>query len=136
MGEKGARIGAVAAQAGVNVQTLRYYERRGLLPPPARTASGYRHYSPDTAQIVRFIKRAQDLGFTLTEIQELLRLRTASASKRERVLKLATAKIATIDEKILRLRAVRGSLAKLVESCACRDSALKCSILESLGGET
>jgi DNA-binding transcriptional MerR regulator len=65
-------IGQVAAAAAVNVQTLRYYERVGLLPRPARRASGYRTYTRDTVQRVRFIKRAQELGFTLGEIADLL----------------------------------------------------------------
>jgi len=69
------RTGEVAAQAGVNVQTLRYYERRGLLKEPARRASGYREYPPDSIGLIRFIKRAQELGFTLTEIEDPLRLR-------------------------------------------------------------
>src|SRR4029453_16136340 len=69
------RSGAGAEQAGVNVQTLRYYERRGLLPRTPRRDSGYREFPADAVRIVRFIKRAQDLGFTLDEVEELLRLR-------------------------------------------------------------
>ncbi len=68
-------IGQVAAGAGVNIQTVRYYERRGLLPRAPRTASGYRQYDPDAVARLRFIKRAQDLGFSLQEIAELLELR-------------------------------------------------------------
>jgi len=73
--EKALRIGEVAGRAGVNVQTLRFYERRGLLPEPPRRASGYREYAPESVRRVRFIKRAQELGFTLAEVEELLRLR-------------------------------------------------------------
>ena len=69
------RIGAAAERAGVNVQTLRYYERRGLLPRPPRRTSGYREFPDEAVRVVRFVKRAQDLGFTLDEIEELLRLR-------------------------------------------------------------
>jgi DNA-binding transcriptional MerR regulator len=69
------RIGEVAAEAGVNIQTLRYYERRRLLPEPARSNSGYRTYDPGTVRLVRFIKRAQELGFTLREIEDLIELR-------------------------------------------------------------
>jgi DNA-binding transcriptional MerR regulator len=134
MDENGVRIGTVAAQAGVNVQTLRYYERRGLLARPERTPSGYRRYGPDVAQVVRFIKRAQDLGFTLREIKELLRLRAAPPRDRERVLKLATAKIADIDTRISRLKSVRRALATLVDSCDCNGAALRCSILDALNG--
>ena len=82
-------IGEAAEQAGVNVQTLRYYERRGLLPKPPRRTSGYREFPDDAVRIVRFIRRAQDLGFSLDEVEELLRLRrsrgaTAAASARSR----------------------------------------------------
>lgn len=132
MEENGTRIGAVASKAGVNVQTLRYYERRGLLPPPERTPSGYRRYAPETVRVVRFIKRAQDLGFTLTEIEQLIGLRVAPHRDRARVLRLATAKIADIDSKIARLRAIRGALGALAESCECGKSALECTILEAL----
>ena len=78
------RIGTAAAQAGVNIQTLRYYERRGLLPRPPRRTSGYREFPDDAVRIVRFIKRAQDLGFTLDEIEELLRLRNDKRRDRAR----------------------------------------------------
>ena len=69
------RIGALAAAAGVNVPTVRYYERRGIIPPPPRTSSGYRQYDPAVLDRIRFIKRAQELGFTLEEISDLLALR-------------------------------------------------------------
>ena len=69
------RIGQVASLAGVNIQTLRYYERRGLLREPERRHSGYRAYPPDTVALIRFIKRAQELGFSLSEVEELLHLR-------------------------------------------------------------
>jgi MerR family transcriptional regulator, mercuric resistance operon regulatory protein len=68
------RTGEVALQAQVNAQTLRYYERRGLLPEPQRTRSGYRAYTPDAVRVVRFVKRAQQLGFTLDDIEDLLHL--------------------------------------------------------------
>ena len=134
MGTDRLRIGAVAEQAGVNVQTLRYYERRGLLARPGRTASGYREYGPDTTQIVQFIKRAQQLGFTLSEVQELLTLRATPNRDRARVRRVATAKIADIEEKVARLNAVRRSLVQLVGCCETGET-LKCSILEALNGE-
>jgi Hg(II)-responsive transcriptional regulator len=135
MGSNGSRIGTIASQAGVNVQTLRYYERRGLLAKPDRTPSGYRHYSADTVKVVRFIKRAQDLGFTLREIQDLLRLQRASFKDRKRVRDIAVTKISDIDERITRLSAVRTALARLVESCDCGDAKLECSILDALNGD-
>ena len=128
------RIGSVAAEAGVNVQTLRYYERRGLLPRPARTASGYRDFAPDTAHVVRFIQRAQDLGFTLAEVQELLKLRSSPARDRERIRRIAAGKVAAIDAKIAQLQAVRDSLAALVQCCE-SGASLRCDIMEALSGE-
>jgi DNA-binding transcriptional MerR regulator len=127
-------IGWVAAEAGVNVQTLRYYERRGLLPRPSRTASGYREYTAETAQLVRFIKRAQGLGFTLAEAQELLKLRASPARDRSRIRKIANAKIADIDVRVARLTAMRESIASLVECCE-NGEALRCSIIDALNGE-
>lgn len=134
-GEGRMRIGAVAAAAGVNVQTLRYYERRGLLERPPRSRSGYREYGPEAVQLVRFIKRAQGLGFTLREIEGLLRLRHAGGRDRRRVLEVAVAKLADVDERIRRLQSVRGALATLVESCACGGSEPVCPILEALTDE-
>lgn len=135
MKENGSRIGAAARDAGVSVQTLRYYERRGLLPAPARTVSGYRRYGPETARVVRFIKRGQELGFTLSEIAQLLGLRTTPRGERSRVLELATAKVADIDQRIAHLSAMRSALAALVDSCECGSSKLECSILEALSGD-
>lgn len=132
---KAMRIGEVAAQAGVNVQTLRYYERRGLLEEPERRPSGYRTYAPEAVRLVRFIKRAQDLGFTLKEVHELLRLRESQPRSRAQVRELAEAKIRDIDEKTRHLRAIRKALTVLTESCACRGSALECPILEALDDE-
>lgn len=76
------KTGEVAARAGVNIQTLRYYERRGIIQEPTRRASGYREYPQDAVRVIRFINWAQDLGFTLTEIEELLRRRRSTTSIR------------------------------------------------------
>jgi MerR family mercuric resistance operon transcriptional regulator len=119
----GLRIGDVAREAGVNVQTLRYYERRGLVAPAYRH-SGQREYDPADVDRVRIIKAAQRLGFTLTEIQELLDLsahRRGTGELRAR----ATAKIVEIDARIARLEAMRSNLSK-VEVAEC-DSLLACS---------
>ncbi|MGH7546783.1 MAG: MerR family DNA-binding protein [Gemmatimonadales bacterium] len=126
------RIGAVALQAGVNVQPLRYYEQRGLLGKPERTPSGYREYPPQAVQVVRFIKRAQDLGFTLNEIADLMRLRQTRGRDRRRVRALAAAKLADIKGKIRHLQSMRRALATLVESCECAGAELECPILEAL----
>lgn len=126
------RIGEVAVQAGVNVQTLRYYERRGLLAEPERTASGYRLYAPEAVRRVRFIKRAQELGFSLREIEQLLRLRDDRASSCEEVQALAEAKIRTIEGKLRQLEALRAALEVLVRSCERGDADRECPILEAI----
>jgi Hg(II)-responsive transcriptional regulator len=126
------RIGEVASRARVNIQTLRYYERRGLLEAPERTGSGYREYPSETVRLIRFIRRAQDLGFMLKEIQELVALRDAKGRKRSDVRALAEAKMRDIDRKLAQLQAMRSALYTLVESCACRDGRPTCPILEAL----
>ena len=124
-------IGEAADQAGVNVQTLRYYERRGLLPKPARRASGYREFAADAVRVVRFIKRAQDLGFSLDEIEELLRLRRNSGRSRQRIRGVAEQRIHQIEQKIAELERMRGALRTLVHSCHEGDT-LECPIIEAL----
>jgi len=127
------RIGTAAEQAGVNVQTLRYYERRGLLPRPPRRESGYREF-PDTAvRVVRFIKRAQDLGFTLDEVEELLRLRNDRRRDRARVRAVAEQRITDIDRKITELQAMKKALGHLVHCCRAGGT-LECPIIEALDG--
>lgn len=126
------RIGEVAKQAGVNIQTLRYYERRGILPEPARSESGYRAYDHQAVQVVRFIKRAQDLGFTLHEIEDLLTLRQNERSSCGRVKTLASAKVDQIEEKLRALRKLKRALATLIETCETTGAALDCPILDAL----
>lgn len=126
------RTGEVAAQAGVNIQTLRYYERRGLLKEPERRASGYREYPPDAVPLIRFIKRAQELGFTLTEIEELLRLRSDQKASCSEVRAAAQAKIEDIEQKVRSLRAMKRALGVLVSSCTSDGSVRECPILEAL----
>lgn len=125
------RIGEVAVGAGVNIQTLRYYERRGLLPEPRRRGSGYRAYDPETVRLVRFIKRAQELGFTLREIAELVELRHSPRGGAE-VRALAAAKIEDIERKMAHLRAMRNALGSLVRACECEEGAPTCPIIEAL----
>lgn len=125
-------IGALAAQAGVNIQTVRYYERRGLLEEPKRTPSGYREYHTDTVRLIRFVRRAQDLGFALSEIEALLRLRESGPRNRSQVRVVAEAKIRDIEDKILFLRSMLQPLRTLVQSCGCEGSELQCPILEAL----
>ncbi len=125
-------IGAVAARAGVNIQTIRYYERRRLLGAPTRRPSGYRVYAPDAVRRVRFIKGAQGLGFSLDEVSELLRLRDDQKARCAEVRVAAQAKIADIARKLGQLRKMRGALAVLVQSCTTEGSTRLCPILEAL----
>jgi MerR family mercuric resistance operon transcriptional regulator len=106
------RIGEVATEAGVNVQTLRYYERRGLLDPPPRTPSGYRIYAMDTVRLVRFIKRVQELGFTLTDVEDLLSLRDDPDPSA--ALAVAREKLAGIRARLRDLQAMDAALTHLV----------------------
>jgi DNA-binding transcriptional MerR regulator len=126
------RIGELAARAGVGIQTIRYYERRGLLREAERRPSGYREYPSTVAQRVRFIKCAQELGFTLEEIADLLALRDGEPRTEGEARDLALAKIGDIDRRIVQLSAMREALATLVEACACSKGAPTCAILEAL----
>ena len=127
------RIGTAAEQAGVNIQTLRYYERRGLLPRPPRRTSGYREFPDDAVRIVRFIKRAQDLGFTLDEVEELIKLRSEKRLGRTRVRAVAEARLRQVDRKIAELQAIKQALSHLVHCCQ-DGSTLECPIIEALDG--
>jgi Hg(II)-responsive transcriptional regulator len=125
------RTGELATEAGVNVETLRYYERRGILAKPRRLPSGYREYPSNAVRLLRFVKRAQCLGFTLHEIEELLRLRENKRASCSEVKAAAETKIADIETKIASLRSMKRALGVLVAACASR-KALTCPILESL----
>lgn len=122
----------VARQGGVNLESIRFYERERLLPKPPRTASGYRIFTPEDVRRVRFIKRAQELGFSLREIKELLALRfepdTSCADVRQR----AETKLSDIDQKISDLKRMRRVLARLTTTCPGRGNLDRCPILESL----
>src|SRR5204863_339853 len=124
-------ISEAAEQAGVNVQTLRYYERRGLLPRPPRRASGYREFPDEAVRVVRFIKRTQELGFTLDEVEELLRLRRNSGRNRARIRSVAEQRIVQIEQKIAELDRMKGALKALVHSCH-EGTTLECPIIEAL----
>src|SRR5690554_4508377 len=104
------RIGELAKLAGVNIQTIRYYERRGLLTAPVRLESGYREYTPACLERMRFIRRAQDLGFTLSEIETLLTLRQDENTTAAQVKDRALAKIAAVEKKIADLETIRRAL--------------------------
>ena len=125
------KIGQAAELAGVNVQTLRYYERTGLLPKASRRPSGYRQYDTDTVRLVHFIKNAQELGFTLRDISELIALRKNPRSC-SRVATLALTKVEQIDRRVRRLTAMRKTLAELASACQNGDANHECPIIEAL----
>lgn len=128
-------ISTVAKQSQVNLETIRYYEREGLVPEPPRSESGYRHYPPDTVRRVRFIKRAQELGFSLKEIKELLTLRLSPDATSGEVKKRAQEKIQQIEDKIQTLNAMKNALDRLHDACSGQGPASDCPILESLDPE-
>ena len=125
-------IGQIAKQAGVNVQTIRFYERKGLLDEPPRRASGYRQYPEVSVARVRFIRRAKDLGFSLKEIHELLALRIDEESSAVEVKVRAEAKIADIALRISDLERMKEALAELTDCCRGSGAIADCPILEAL----
>lgn len=127
-------IGEVAVAADVNVQTLRFYERRGLLSVPRRTDGGYRDYDDEAVAILRFIKRAQSVGFTLEEIRELLRLRERPRRDCSEVEKLAPAKLDDVKAKLKDLRSLKRALTELAAACQTAGEPLRCALLEALEG--
>jgi Hg(II)-responsive transcriptional regulator len=128
----GLTIGEVAERATVHIETLRYYERRGLVARPPRSASNYRQYPEETVRRVRFIKRAQELGFSLNDIKELLSLRAEPEAGCAEVRACAEAKIKDIEAKIDALTAMKSALATLVAECSGEGPLSDCPILESL----
>ena len=125
--------GQLAKKAGVGVETLRFYEREGLLDKPARTASGYRQYPAEAVERVQFIRRAQLLGFLLKDIKELLALREASGDDCQDVRAKAVTKLADIDTKIKDLEAMRDELTRLAARCDGSKPAAECPILTAIG---
>ena len=125
-------IGMVAARAGVNVQTVRYYERRGLVRPAARRESGYREYTEEAVDIIHFIQRAKELGFTLEEIGELLSLRNNTRARCGQVRAKAAAKLSDIERRLNHLQAMKGAMTILLYSCKSDGSIRHCPIIESL----
>jgi MerR family copper efflux transcriptional regulator len=125
-------IGNVAEAAGVGVQAIRFYEREGLIAKPARTKSGYRQYEAATINQLRFIRRAQDLGFTLKEIRELVALETVDGADCEGVCDAATAKVDAVQKKIEDLTRIKTELEALIHSCAGSVPIRQCKIMECL----
>lgn len=128
-------IGQVAKGAGVGVETVRFYEREGLLPAPKRRPSGYRQYPADTVRRIHFVQAAKELGFTLREIRELLSLRVTAGKKCADVRKLAYQKLTEVDAKLTELQRVRAALAQLAQSCTGKGPTSDCPLLDALDAQ-
>lgn len=128
-------IGAIARRAHVGIDTIRYYEREGLLPPPQRRASGYRDYDPGVVERLRFIRRAKDLGFTLEQIRELLALSADRDSGVSSVKQRAQARLAEVERRIRELQRMKRGLRQLIDACPGHGALEQCPILRTLGGE-
>ena len=125
-------IGQVAKQTGVTVETVRFYEKQGLIAAPQRTDAGYRQYSLDTVKRVQFIQHAKEVGFTLKDIGELLALRQKPGTSCTDIKLRATQKIEEVDQKIQDLNRIRDALGRMVMKCSGRGDLSECPILEEL----
>ena len=124
--------GQLAKRAQVNIETIRFYERKGLLPKPRRNSSGYRIYPQDSVNHIKFIKRAKILGFFLKEISELLSLRVESKKTCAHVKKQIETKLDEINKKIKSLRHIQKALKNMAKSCQGKGPTSKCPILDEL----
>ena len=130
-------IGKAAKLAGVGVETIRFYERRGLIPQPLKPASGgFRDYPPDTLAQIRFIREAQELGFSLAEAAQLLTLRADPKADCAQVQRRAEAKLDEVRDKIERLKEIGTALERLIRACPGKGALGACSIMESLVAAT
>lgn len=128
-------IGWVAKEAGVNAQTVLYYERRGLLPAPSRSFSGYRLFNDESVRRIRFIKRAKQLGFSLKQITALLALQGEQDASCAEVSTMAAGHFEDIERKIHDLERMREALIPLVNACPGKGSLKTCPIMDSLEGD-
>lgn len=126
-------IGRLAEAAGVNIETIRYYQRRGLLDAPPKPLAGHRRYPPDQIKRLHFIKRAQALSFTLDEVSALLTLGATCACGETR--DLAVRKLSLIKQKMADLAAMKRALDKLVKQCDAGDGHASCPIIDLLAGD-
>jgi len=126
------QIGTVAKRAKVNIQTIRYYERRGILRPAQVKESGYRLYTEDAIKTVAFVKHAQELGFNLSDIKELLNLRAPSVGRCESVRKKAGLRLVDVHEKLKMLTQMEKTLKKLIRDCRSNKTSRECPIIDSL----
>lgn len=126
-------IGTLAQRAQVPISTLRFYERRGLLSPATRTASGYRRYSESDVLRVRFIRRAAELGFTLEELLELLTISTNGTVSHEELVSYGEGKVEALNAKIEDLKRMKSALQKVLVEGESKDPNLPCPVITSLG---
>lgn len=126
------KIGEVAKQSEVGIETIRYYEREGLLAEPDRRPSGYRQYDDTVIARLRFIRRTKELGFTLSEIKELLSLRFDTSTRCEHVRERAEHKIADIEQRIRALQKMKRSLKQIISECTVTGSLHDCPLLEGI----
>lgn len=126
---KSMHIGRLASQANVSVDTVRYYERAELLPPPARTASGYRTYPAGTVQRLHFIRRAKELGFSLDEIRDLLALSDQRGTGVSEIRDIASRRLADVESRLAELRRLRDGLKQLVDACPGHGDPSACPII-------
>jgi MerR family copper efflux transcriptional regulator len=129
------KIGQVAQRAGVGIETLRFYERQGLIQEPPRSESGYRQYPEDTVARLSFIQRAKDVGFSLGEIKEFIALRLNSTTSISDIKSRAEAKIAEIEAKLQDLKKMKTALVKLAGACDGTALVSECPILLALDKE-
>lgn len=129
------QIGQLAQQAGVPIDTVRYYERQGILPPPERQVSGYRHYRPDDVARLRFVRRAKALGFSLAEVRELLALSGGPAEDMSGLKAAASEKLDDVGHKIAELERIRDGLEALIAACPGHGALAQCPILAALSGD-
>jgi MerR family copper efflux transcriptional regulator len=129
-------IGQVAKQTGVTVETVRFYEKQGLVDTPKRSGSGYRQYPPETVKRVRFIQNAKEVGFTLKDIAELLALRREPGTSCPDIKLRATLKIEEVEQKIRDLERIRNALARMILKCSNEAPVSECPFLEELDEES
>lgn len=133
---EGLTIGKIARSAGVGVETIRFYEREGLVPEPPRSASGYRKYPREAVERLRFIRRAKELGFSLKEVEELIALRLDPESDRSAVREAAERKRVDIRARIADLQDMERAIGRLTAACDGHGAVAGCPILEALSGTT
>lgn len=129
---KALKIGELAKKAGINLQTIRYYEREGLLPKPQRTESGYRQYNETSVDILLFIKNAKSLGLSLNKIRKLVSLKDDTKAKGDDVKNIIQVEINEVEDKIKTLRKLKKGLTELYQSCPGNITTSECPILRSL----